>query len=65
VEFEILTGVVIFKDTLLCNLFKVICVSEEHVASVFRVEGFACYLLHAVFLLGLFFDAEVGGDMFL
>jgi hypothetical protein len=24
----------------------------------------ACYLLHANFLLGLFFDPEVGGDMF-
>jgi hypothetical protein len=25
----------------------------------------ACYLLHAGFLLGLFFDPEDGGDMFL
>jgi hypothetical protein len=26
--------------------------------------SFACYLLHAGFLLGLFFDSEDGGDMF-
>jgi hypothetical protein len=25
----------------------------------------ACYLIHADFLLGLFFDTEEGGDMFL
>jgi hypothetical protein len=28
-------------------------------------KGFACYLLHAGFLFGLFFDPEDGGDMFL
>jgi hypothetical protein len=63
VGFEVLTGVVIFWDIMLCNLLKVICVSEENVSSVFRVEGSACYPLHAGFLLGFFFDAEDGGDM--
>jgi hypothetical protein len=54
-------------------------VSEEHIFSIFMVEeqaeqetslkagGFAlsttCF--HAGFLLGLFFDPEDGGDMFL
>jgi hypothetical protein len=28
-------------------------------------QGTACYLLHPRFLLGLFFDPEDGGDMFL
>jgi hypothetical protein len=27
--------------------------------------SFVCYLLHVGLLLGLFFDPEVGGDMFL
>jgi hypothetical protein len=33
-------------------------VSEKRVASIIR------YLLHAGFLLGLFFDPENGGDMY-
>jgi hypothetical protein len=28
-------------------------------------SGSTCYLLHAVILLGFFFDPEEGGDMFL
>jgi hypothetical protein len=28
-------------------------------------QGSSCYLLHAAFLIGLFFDPEDGGDMFL
>jgi hypothetical protein len=36
-------------------------VSEEHTASIFRLA--TC--IHADFLLGLFFDPEDGGDMFL
>jgi hypothetical protein len=31
----------------------------------FRTNIIFCYLLHADFLFGLFFDAEDGGDMFL
>jgi hypothetical protein len=35
-------------------------VSEEHVASLFKVEEFSSGLL-----FGLFFDPQNGGDMFL
>jgi hypothetical protein len=50
---------------------------EEHVASIFRIERVnqarnqreagskQSYLLHAGFLLGLFFDLEHEGDMLL
>jgi hypothetical protein len=51
-------------------------VSEEHFASILRISEkinqhksislrSASYLLHAGFLLGLFFYPEDGGDMFL
>jgi hypothetical protein len=36
-------------------------VLEEHAASVFS----ACHMLHTGFLLGLIFDLEDGGDIFL
>jgi hypothetical protein len=39
-------------------------ISEEYIASIFRVEVFAT-CLHAGLLFGLFFDPEVGCDMFL
>jgi hypothetical protein len=29
------------------------------------LTSYACYMLFAGFLLGLFFDPDVGGDMFL
>jgi hypothetical protein len=35
-------------------------VLEEHVTSIFS----SCYLLHAGFLLGLFFNSEDGGNSF-
>jgi hypothetical protein len=42
-------------------------VSEEHVASIFRAwqAELGCYILHAGFLICLFFDPDDGGDMFL
>jgi hypothetical protein len=45
----------IFWDITLCSLSEVIG----------RFGGCACYLLHAGFLLGLFFVPEDVGDMFL
>jgi hypothetical protein len=38
-------------------------VSEEYIASIFRIEEIICF--HAAFLLGLFFGSEDEGDMFL
>jgi hypothetical protein len=39
---------------------------EDNIKMVLReIAGSACYLLHAGFLLGFFFDPEEGGDMFL
>jgi hypothetical protein len=44
---------------------------QEHVASIFKAEKypkqeiFTCHLLHADFLLGLIFDPEDGGAIFL
>jgi hypothetical protein len=52
-------------------------VSEEYFATIFSVEEYAkqqtsvkaggkqSYMLHADFLLGLFFDTEDGGQIFL
>jgi uncharacterized membrane protein len=40
-------------------------VSEEQVVSFFKEQGFVCYLLYAGLLLGLFFDPEYEGDIFL
>jgi hypothetical protein len=39
-------------------------VSEKHVTSIFSRASIAFHLLHAGFLLGLFFDPEHGGDIF-
>jgi hypothetical protein len=56
----------IFWDVIPCSWLKVNRYFGEHVASIFRVKtNKACYLLHAGFLLALFFDLEDGGNMFL
>jgi hypothetical protein len=55
-----------YKAVTVC--WKSANISEEHIASIFRVEEQAeqettnC-LLHAGFLLGLLFDPEDEGDM--
>jgi hypothetical protein len=46
-----------------CSPVKLNHVSEEHITSIFRAA--ACCLLHAGFLLGLLFNPEDEGDMFL
>jgi hypothetical protein len=62
-EFEVLTVVVmkcsIFWDITPYSSLKSTDVSEKHVGTC------NCYLLHAVFFLGLFFGTEYGGDIFL
>jgi hypothetical protein len=40
-------------------------VSEEHIASIFRVEALIATCFEAGFFLGLFFNAKDGGDSFL
>jgi hypothetical protein len=37
---------------------------EEHITSIFEADGDGGDLLHAGFLLGLFFNPEDGDDMF-
>jgi hypothetical protein len=66
VGFEVLTAVVmkssVFWDITPCNPLKI----NRHFGGTFRLHvGSACYPLHAGFLLGIFFDPEDGGDMFL
>jgi hypothetical protein len=70
---EVLTAVVmkntIFWDTMPCSTLST-DVSEEHIASIFRVEEQASKALpgtclHADFLLDLFFYLEDGSDTFL
>jgi hypothetical protein len=41
-------------------------ISQKHAASIFRVEknSFTCCLLHGGFLLGLLFNPEGGGNIF-
>jgi hypothetical protein len=52
IEYDILTEVVI-KNPVFCDIIPR------------NTSGSLCYLLHVGFLLGLFFDPEDGGDMFL
>jgi hypothetical protein len=65
VGFEVLTTVVtntsVFWDIMQCSQLKSYDVSEEHVASIFRVRN--CHLL-SFWPLGLLFDPE-DGNMFL
>jgi hypothetical protein len=59
---------VVIKSTIFWDIAST-DVSEEQIASIFRVGRISTgsrdrYLLHAGFLLGLFFDPGDGGDMF-
>jgi hypothetical protein len=63
--FEVLIAVVLksslFWDIMPQNLESQLAFEGTNCLQV----GSACYLLHAGFLLGLFFDTEDGGNMFL
>jgi hypothetical protein len=51
-----------------CPQLQVLCQAvgfEVLTAVVMKSSVSACYLLHAGFMFGLFFDPEDGGDMFL
>jgi hypothetical protein len=76
VGFEVLTAVVmkssIFWDITQCNPFKVNRSFRKNISPIFGVEEKAnqetsvlatCF--HVSFFLGLIFDPEDGGDMFL
>jgi hypothetical protein len=78
VGFEVLTAVVmkstIFWDITQCSPLKVnrfrrnmsrLSSGSKNKPSKISVSSAACYLLHAGFLLGLFFEPEDGGDIFL
>jgi hypothetical protein len=54
-----------FWDIKPCSLLKVNDVSEQNVASIFRVEGKTCYLFHVSFLLRVLLNHEDGGYIFL
>jgi hypothetical protein len=65
VGFEVLTAMVVkstvFWDNMPCSPLKV----DQHFGETHYKQSSAPYLLHAGFLLGLFFDPEDGGNMFL
>jgi hypothetical protein len=54
-----------FWDILLCSQFKVNHNFREMCHLHLQVASRLCYLLHVGFLLGLFFDPEDKGVMFL
>jgi hypothetical protein len=75
--FEVLKAVIVkcsvFWDVTPCSPFKVnrrfggkycILLHGRRISHA-RNQSEACYLLHAGFLLGLFFDPNDGGDIFL
>jgi hypothetical protein len=67
IGFEVFTAVVMWVITP-CSLLKPTDVSGEHVAFISKVEqqgAFHYCLLNAGFLLGLLFNLEDEGDMFL
>jgi hypothetical protein len=54
---------IIYKSGI-CTLMEYTCFSTTFFAILHKQRS-ACYLLHSGFLLGLFFDPEDGGNMFL
>jgi hypothetical protein len=66
VGFEVLTEMVVQSFVLGYNAVLSLKFNWHFGATCsFHLQGFACCLLHASFLLGLLFNHEDGGDMFL
>jgi hypothetical protein len=63
-DLQFLKTIYISNYMLCCYIFT-ICLCQNSLHFSYHKQSSACYLLHPGLLLGLFFDPEDEGDMFL